>query len=111
MICPRCCKHTLEEKERDGITMDICQECRGIWLDRGELERLIARATQEMDRQAETCGHQREHPGNHAHHQKYRGEHDHRHDGHQEHHSQDDHHRHKDSHHHRKRHWLAELFD
>ena len=32
------------EKDRDGITIDRCQKCRGIWLDRGELEKLIARA-------------------------------------------------------------------
>ena len=45
MLCPRCNKHILEEREQDGVTIDICQECRGVWLDRGELERLMARAT------------------------------------------------------------------
>jgi Zn-finger nucleic acid-binding protein len=28
---------------RDGVTVDICRACRGIWLDRGELERLVSR--------------------------------------------------------------------
>ena len=44
MLCPRCNKHTLEEREKDGVTIDICQECRGIWLDRGELDKLLNRA-------------------------------------------------------------------
>ena len=29
-------------KEKKGIEIDYCPECRGIWLDRGELEKLIA---------------------------------------------------------------------
>jgi hypothetical protein len=33
----------MEELDRDGITIDRCRSCRGIWLDRGELERLTAR--------------------------------------------------------------------
>jgi uncharacterized protein len=49
MICPRCEKHTLEERERESVTIDICKECRGIWLDRGELEKLIARSTNDRE--------------------------------------------------------------
>lgn len=41
MNCPRCGDKELVERDRDGITVDGCLECRGIWLDRGELERLI----------------------------------------------------------------------
>jgi Zn-finger nucleic acid-binding protein len=33
----------MSELDRDGITMDRCERCRGIWLDRGELEKLLAR--------------------------------------------------------------------
>ncbi len=44
MHCPRCDVEVLDERERDGVTIDICPKCRGVWLDRGELERLIARA-------------------------------------------------------------------
>jgi Zn-finger nucleic acid-binding protein len=43
MNCPRC-ETTLAEIDRDGITIDRCERCRGIWLDRGELEKLLARA-------------------------------------------------------------------
>ena len=49
MNCPRCELSMLDERERDGVTIDFCQKCRGVWLDRGELEKLIARATQEHD--------------------------------------------------------------
>jgi Zn-finger nucleic acid-binding protein len=49
MHCPRCEQSTLDEREREGITVDICRSCRGVWLDRGELEKLIARATRDLD--------------------------------------------------------------
>ncbi|MFN0149320.1 MAG: zf-TFIIB domain-containing protein [bacterium] len=44
MKCPRCETTVLDEKTRDGVVIDACHECRGIWLDRGELEKLIARS-------------------------------------------------------------------
>jgi len=50
MKCPRCPDSTLEEREREGVTVDACRSCYGIWLDRGELERLIARAREEIER-------------------------------------------------------------
>ncbi|HYB99115.1 MAG TPA: zf-TFIIB domain-containing protein [Candidatus Limnocylindrales bacterium] len=49
MNCPRCNTAVLDERDRDGIVVDACPSCRGIWLDRGELEKLIARATRELD--------------------------------------------------------------
>jgi uncharacterized protein len=49
MKCPRCETSTLNERERDGIVIDVCQNCRGLWLDRGELEKLIARATRDYE--------------------------------------------------------------
>lgn len=39
----------LDERDRDGVVIDACKKCRGIWLDRGELEKLIARATAESE--------------------------------------------------------------
>jgi Zn-finger nucleic acid-binding protein len=44
MICPRCQSAELAELDRDGVTIDRCSACRGIWLDRGELEKLLSRA-------------------------------------------------------------------
>lgn len=49
MKCPRCADSTLDEREREGVTLDACPTCRGIWLDRGELERLVARARDEIE--------------------------------------------------------------
>jgi hypothetical protein len=49
MLCPRCTTATLVERERDGTLVDACPDCRGVWLDRGELEKLIARAAREIE--------------------------------------------------------------
>ena len=49
MNCPRGCGTELLERERDGVTVDAWPECRGLWLDRGELERLVSRARAEFD--------------------------------------------------------------
>jgi uncharacterized protein len=40
MTCPKCMGQ-MRQFERSGITVDQCTECRGIFLDRGELERLL----------------------------------------------------------------------
>jgi Zn-finger nucleic acid-binding protein len=34
--------------ERSGIEIDYCPECRGVWLDRGELDKIIDRATADI---------------------------------------------------------------
>ncbi|GAA3528314.1 zf-TFIIB domain-containing protein [Aeromicrobium panaciterrae] len=38
---------TLVMSERSGIEIDYCPECRGVWLDRGELDKIVDRAAQE----------------------------------------------------------------
>ena len=50
MNCPRCEHEPLAERDRDGVTVDVCARCRGVWLDRGELEKLIARSQSDYDR-------------------------------------------------------------
>ncbi|MEV7228443.1 MULTISPECIES: zf-TFIIB domain-containing protein [Polymorphospora] len=40
MTCPKC-RGDMRQYERSGVTIDQCGECRGIFLDRGELERLF----------------------------------------------------------------------
>ena len=40
LICPKCQGH-MRTYERSGVTVDQCADCRGIFLDRGELERLV----------------------------------------------------------------------
>lgn len=39
---------TLVISERSGIEIDYCPTCRGVWLDRGELDKIIERAGAEM---------------------------------------------------------------
>lgn len=46
MLCPTCKNVNLAMTDRQGIEIDYCPNCRGIWLDRGELDRLIERAEQ-----------------------------------------------------------------
>ncbi|MCE9637672.1 MAG: zf-TFIIB domain-containing protein [Planctomycetes bacterium] len=43
MNCLRCANQVLDERVREGVVIDICPSCRGVWLDRGELEKLLAR--------------------------------------------------------------------
>jgi len=40
MNCPQC-KTDLEIAERSGVGIDYCPKCRGVWLDRGELDKII----------------------------------------------------------------------
>ena len=42
MTCPRCHTAEMNEKDRSGVKIDVCPSCRGVWLDRGELDKLIA---------------------------------------------------------------------
>jgi Zn-finger nucleic acid-binding protein len=44
MKCPHCPEATLVMSERQGIEIDYCPQCRGVWLDRGELDKLVERA-------------------------------------------------------------------
>ena len=43
MKCPAC-NETLLMSEKNGIEIDYCPNCRGIWLDRGELDKIIERS-------------------------------------------------------------------
>ncbi|KWA25720.1 hypothetical protein WT41_23070 [Burkholderia territorii] len=45
MKCPVCKTPDLLMAERQSIEIDYCPTCRGVWLDRGELDKLIARET------------------------------------------------------------------
>jgi uncharacterized protein len=40
LVCPKC-ESPMRSYERSGITVDQCTGCRGLFLDRGELERLV----------------------------------------------------------------------
>lgn len=52
MNCPSCAEE-LRLTERSGIEIDYCPKCRGVWLDRGELDKLIDRSGQWQGGRAE----------------------------------------------------------
>lgn len=48
MNCP-VCDVELKMTERQGVEIDYCPQCRGIWLDRGELDKIIERSHRDYD--------------------------------------------------------------
>jgi Zn-finger nucleic acid-binding protein len=48
MKCPRC-QVDLTISDRQGVEIDFCPQCRGVWLDRGELDKIIERAARFSD--------------------------------------------------------------
>lgn len=82
MKCPVCTATDLVMSERSGIEIDYCPQCRGVWLDRGELDKIIERSmVAEGSGQAhlETPGYQQNsnHWGRSKHHDDHRGHYDH----------------------------------
>jgi uncharacterized protein len=47
MKCP-ICDVDLQLAERQGVEIDYCPKCRGVWLDRGELDKIIERGAAEL---------------------------------------------------------------
>ena len=45
MKCPVCKEVDLVMADRQGVEIDYCPTCRGIWLDRGELDKIIERSS------------------------------------------------------------------
>lgn len=87
MNCPKC-NIPLLMSDKQGVEIDYCPQCRGIWLDRGELEKIIER-TYLPENQSESLF------GNNHHDDKYR----------------DSHNSHEYNKYGRKRNFLSELFD
>ncbi len=63
MKCPVCKGVDLLLSERQGVEIDYCPQCRGVWLDRGELDKMIAASTCPADQ-----GRQHGHGGVTTHH-------------------------------------------
>lgn len=51
--CPVCCA-PFKEIVKDGVLIDVCTECKGVWLDRGELDQLLDIAREKRDPSAHT---------------------------------------------------------
>ena len=47
LLCPAC-RVDLVMSERNGVEIDYCPKCRGVWLDRGELDKILERAGSEF---------------------------------------------------------------
>jgi Zn-finger nucleic acid-binding protein len=47
MKCPTC-QTTLLIADKKGVEIDYCPDCRGIWLDRGELEKILERSAEHL---------------------------------------------------------------
>ncbi len=84
MKCPVCTDVDLMIAERQGVEIDYCPQCRGVWLDRGELDKIIGRSYASADAPhfRENNGHapdgrsSREYGGHHGHdeeHHDFRG--------------------------------------
>ena len=55
LLCPNC-NASMQNVSRSGVELDMCSQCRGVWLDRGELEKLMEGARQERAGQQEERG-------------------------------------------------------
>jgi uncharacterized protein len=89
---------TLTMSERSGIEIDYCPQCRGVWLDRGELDKIIERS---MTQQAPAPAPAAAPPPQGG----YEGERDQRHDQYQQRYQQQPYRKKK------KESWLSEIFD
>ncbi|HWS85780.1 MAG TPA: zf-TFIIB domain-containing protein [Pyrinomonadaceae bacterium] len=77
MNCPNCESVTLVMSDRQGIEIDYCPQCRGVWLDRGELDKIIDRSSDTAPRQESP----RERPDDRGRHDHSRGHHESHHGG------------------------------
>lgn len=85
MKCP-VCQVELSLNERQGVEIDFCPKCRGVWLDRGELDKLIERSSM--------VSYNREHghdDDDHKHYHEYR--------------------QHPEYHKHKRKSWFDDIFD
>jgi uncharacterized protein len=93
MKCPVCPDATLHMSERQGVEIDYCPACRGIWLDRGELDKLLQMSNNQSQPQSPP-------PRQYADEGRYR----------------DNNYPHSDKYHHsggyrKRKSWLEEIFD
>ncbi|MBT0671627.1 zf-TFIIB domain-containing protein [Novosphingobium profundi] len=89
LLCP-ICRVDLVMTDRQGIEIDYCPKCRGVWLDRGELDKIIERSIGEVAPRASQGNYPSTSQG------KHRAGHDDRRSG---------------GHHGRRKGFLRELFD
>jgi uncharacterized protein len=98
MNCP-ICNITLNLSERQGVEIDYCPQCRGLWLDRGELDKIIERSLPSGPPKADNQGQNIQAASDRTHYPQQPKE-DHHYDNH---HGQHGKKRHKS--------WLGDIFD
>ena len=47
LMCPNC-NASMTEVKRNDVAFDMCPTCRGVWLDRGELDKIIERSSADV---------------------------------------------------------------
>ena len=83
MKCPVCNNTDLLMTDRQGVEIDYCPDCRGVWLDRGELDKIVERSNgasaSPAGPQAAPRGDSRDHHDKHEdkHHDSGHGDRDH----------------------------------
>ncbi|AEF93846.1 hypothetical protein Desca_0971 [Desulfotomaculum nigrificans CO-1-SRB] len=92
MICPACSAE-MRQARKEGVIIDVCPSCRGIWLDHGELEKIIERSREALVDYDELY--------DHDHHKHYDHD-DHKHYG---------HHGYKHGKHYKKKHSIFSIFE
>jgi Zn-finger nucleic acid-binding protein len=95
MKCPVCKEPDLVMSERQGVEIDYCPTCRGVWLDRGELDKIIEKSVETTPGRA-ISGEVPPLPPD-----SYYGNHGY----------EDDHNKHGGHHGWKKKSWLGDLFD
>ena len=76
LMCPNC-NEGMQEVRRNEVQIDVCPKCRGVWLDRGELEKLLHSAREveaDYERERESWMRQAPSYGDHVyrHHKPYK---------------------------------------
>ena len=77
LMCPNC-NEGMQEVRRNEVQVDVCPKCRGVWLDRGELEKLLHSAHEvDAEYERERASWMRQAPshgseGDYRHHRPYK---------------------------------------
>lgn len=94
MKCPICTEVDLKIADRQGVEIDYCPECRGVWLDRGELDKIIERSIAQTPEYPQPLSHYQQPAYSQQQYGKHHDEHGYGHNG-----------------HYKKKSWLSEFFD
>jgi len=52
LLCPNC-NTSMQTVSRSGVELDMCPSCRGVWMDRGELEKVLGAVREDLEDQGQ----------------------------------------------------------